>query len=55
MKTVFLLALILLLRSGVGLTQDFRALPPAEQPNAAELAYFGGKYLNAIARRPGLE
>ena len=26
--------------------QDFRAVPPAEQPNAAELAYFGGHYPN---------
>ena len=46
MKTIFLLALILLLRSGIGLTQDFRALPPNEQPNAAELAYFGSKHPN---------
>ena len=46
MKTIFLLALIMLLRSSIGLTQDFRALPPTEQPNAAELAYFGGKHPN---------
>ncbi|RIV27730.1 hypothetical protein DYU11_05365 [Fibrisoma montanum] len=29
--------------------QDFRALPPSEQPNAAELAYFGSKYPNLTA------
>lgn len=46
MKTLFLLTSILLLRSSGALTQDFRAVPPAEQPNAAELAYFGGKHPN---------
>lgn len=38
--------LFLLLASAVR-AQDFRALPPAEQPNAAELAYFGGKHPNS--------
>lgn len=48
MKTLLFLTSVLLLRSGVALTQDFRAVPPAEQPNAAELTYFGGKHPNAI-------
>ncbi|WP_461053069.1 nuclear transport factor 2 family protein [Spirosoma arcticum] len=41
-----LLALILSLGSALAQAQDFRAVPPAEQPNAAELAYFGGKHPN---------
>ena len=45
MKTNRVLFVILLLGTALSSaqTQDFRALPPAEQPNAAELAYFGGR------------
>ena len=46
MKTYQLIVLILLLGSASAQAQDFRALPPTEQPNAAELAYFGGKHPN---------
>lgn len=35
--------------------QDFQAVPPDQRPNAAELARFGSKNPNEIARRPGLE
>ena len=38
--------LVLLLWNTVAPAQDFRAVPPAEQPNAAEAAYFGGKNPN---------
>ena len=37
---------VLLLWNTVAPAQDFRAVPPAEQPNAAELAYLGGKNPN---------
>jgi ketosteroid isomerase-like protein len=49
MKTIPLLFAALLL----GVTQppvqaqDFQAVPPAQRPNAAELAYFGSKHPNA--------
>ena len=49
MKTIPLLFTSLLL----GVTQppvqaqDFQAVPPAQRPNAAELAYFGSKHPNA--------
>lgn len=39
-------ATILLLWNTVAPAQEFRAVPPAEQPNAAEVAYFGGKNPN---------
>ncbi|MBC8154310.1 MAG: hypothetical protein H7Z72_15510 [Bacteroidetes bacterium] len=46
MKTTLLS--ILLLGAFTATAQDFRALPPAEQPNAADLDYFGGKNPNVI-------
>lgn len=50
MKTTPLLSIIVLLGAVLSSAQaqDFRALPPVEQPNAAELAYFGSKNPNAI-------
>ena len=49
MKTNLFPAITLLLGVAMSLAQaqDFRALPPTEQPNAAELAYFGGKHPNS--------
>lgn len=46
MKTYQLLALTLSLASVAAYAQDFQAVPPSERPNAAELAYFGGKNPN---------
>ena len=48
MKTNLLLFTTLLLGGNLSLAlaQDFRAVPPAEQPNTAELAYFDGKHPN---------
>lgn len=49
MKINWFSFLFLLLGSALASAQDFRALPPAEQPNAAELSYFGGKHPNLPA------
>lgn len=49
MKTYQLLVITLLLTNTAAQAQDFRAVPPAEQPNAAELAYFGGRHPNVPA------
>lgn len=48
MKTNLLLAITLFLGAALlsARAQDFRALPPAEQPNAAELAYLDGRNPN---------
>lgn len=46
MKIYQFFTIILSLGSASAQAQDFRALPPAQQPNAAELAYFGGKNPN---------
>lgn len=49
MKTNLFLSITLFLGGALlsAQAQDFRALPPSEQPNAAELAYFGGKNPNS--------
>ena len=44
MKTNLLTSLLLCSAFTSMQAQDFRAVPPAEQPNAAELAYFDGKH-----------
>ena len=43
MKTNLIVSVALLAWGTVAQAQDFRALPPAEQPNTTELAYFGGR------------
>lgn len=50
MKMTPLLSITILLGAALSSVQaqEFRAVPPAEQPNAAELAYFGSKYPYAI-------
>ncbi|CCH56471.1 hypothetical protein BN8_05810 [Fibrisoma limi BUZ 3] len=48
MKTTVILPLLFSALTSVQ-AQDFRALPPLEQPNAAELAYFSGKYPDLTA------
>lgn len=52
MKTNSLLTFALLLWGTATMAQDFRAVPPPEQPNAAELAYFGGKNSNLSVDSP---
>lgn len=49
MKTTLLLALLLVAFTATA--QDFRAVPPAEQPNAAELAYFGSENPNVVQKK----
>ena len=46
MKTNLIASLLLCSALTSMQAQDFRAVPPAEQPNAAELAYFDGKNSN---------
>ena len=48
MKTYLLTSLLLCSAFSIQ-AQDFRAVPPSEQPNAAELAYFGGHYPDLFA------
>ena len=48
MKLLLILSLLFVAQTALQ-AQDFRALPLSEQPNTAELAYFGGNYPNLTA------